>query len=245
MLYISKVIRLALCLCCIIVVGVNTADAQNKKRKSSDAEPFMHISFESPLWLSNPNTLDNSHKAGFGLRANFPIKQGPWNFVTGFSQYNYGNHLNILDRTGSELITGGEGTIKITEGTYLLKYASLPLAFKYDSKYWSTTFGLQLLFNLNQAEIFGEETTFIFGGESFEDFDKEKVNNFNPALTFSFAGQLPLGDRWTLYAEPELQYLIKPVYKDGIDEVNRANIFLKIGIRHLIMLPTEEVEPRK
>jgi len=227
------------------MIGINSVQAQSNKKKSIDDEPYMHISFESPLWLSNPNTLDNSHRAGFGFRANFPLKLGPWNFVTGFSQYNYGNHINILDITNSSTIMGNEGTLTVKEGTYKLKYASLPLAFKYDSRYWSTTFGVQLLFNLNQAEVHGEDIKFIFGGEKFEDYDKKKVNNLNPALTFSFAGQLPLGDRWSFYLEPELQFLVKPVYKNAIDEVKRANVFLKVGLRHLIMLPTEEVESRK
>ena len=84
-----------------------------------------------------------------------------------------------------------------------------------------------------------------FGTEDFEDFDKDKVNDVNNALTFSFAGKLPLGDRWTIYAEPEFQYLIRPVFKEGIDDVSRANLFLKIGLRHLILLPVPEVEARK
>lgn len=205
----------------------------------------MHISFESPLWLSSPNTLDNSHKAGFGFRADFPIKASPWNFLIGYSQYNYGQHVNLIDISDSGSIGGNEGTITFREGTYLLKYASVPLGLKYDKKFWSASFDVQVLFNLNQAEIHNEGFSINFGTEDFEDFDKDKLNKVNSALTFSFAGKLPLGDRWSIYAEPEFQFLMQPVFKGGIDEVSRANLFLKIGLRHLILLPEPEIEARK
>lgn len=199
----------------------------------------MHIGFESPLWISNPNTLDNSHKAGFGIRADFPIAGGPWNFITGFSNYNFGEYTNILDISNTGTITGNEGTLTVKEGTYLVKYAALPLQLRYAKKYWSTSFGFQMMFNLNQPEVHTDEITFIFGADEFQDFSKEKINKFNSSFVYSFAGYLPLGSRWSLSLEPELQYLLKPVYKDNIDDIKRANLHFKIGLRHLITLPTD------
>jgi len=219
---------------------VNLMNAQSKRMsKKKKAEPYMHIGFETPLWISDPNTLDNSHKAGFGFRADFPIKSGPWNFVTGFSNYNFGEHTNILNISSTNSISGNEGTITVKEGTYLIKYAGLPLEFKYDNKFWSSSVGFQLMFNLNQAEMHTQEITFIFGADEFEDFSKEKINRFNTSFVYSFAGKLPLGDKWSVILEPEFQYLMKPVYKDNIDNVNRSNFFLKLGVRHLITLPND------
>ena len=97
------------------------------------------------------------------------------------------------------------------------------------------------MFSQNQAEVHGEEITFAFTVDEFEDYSKEKVNKVNSTLFYSFAGKLPLGDRWSFYIEPEFQYLMKPVFKDGIDEINRANFFLKLGLRHMITLPNEEL----
>ena len=206
----------------------------------------MHFSLESPLWITNPNTLDDTHRAGFGFRANFPLKSTPWNFVMGFSQYNYGQHVNLIDISNATTATCDITSIKFREGTYLLKYAGVPLGIKYDKKFWSTTFGVQPLFNINQAEVHESESILIsFGIDDFEDFDKDKVNKFNASLNFSFEGKLPLGERWAFYLEPELQYLVKPVFQDGIDEVNRANIFLKVGIRHKIILPNNYPEANK
>ena len=238
---ICVLVKVALCLVCFCIC-CPLAEAQQKNRKKNSDEPYMHISLESPLWLSNPNTLDNSHKAGFGFRAHFPIKASPWNFLIGFSQYNYGQHVNLIDISDSNTIEGNEGTITFKEGTYLLKYASLPLGLVFDKKFWSASFDIQFLFNINQAEVHNEGFSLHFGTEDFEDFDKDKLNKFNSALTFSFAGKLPLGERWTIYAEPEFQYLMKPVFKGGIDEVRRSNIFLKLGLRHLIQLPDTEAE---
>lgn len=240
---ISVLVKAILCLVCFCV-SCSFAEAQQRSKKKSNDEPYMHVSFESPLWLSNPNTLDNTHKAGFGFRANFPIKASPWNFLIGFSQYNFGQHVNLIDISDSNSIEGNEGTITFKEGTYLLKYAALPLGLVFDKKFWSASFDMQFLFNINQAEIHNEGFSLHFGAEDFEDFDKDKLNKVNSALTFSFAGKLPLGDRWTIYAEPEFQYLMKPVFKGGIDEVSRSNIFLKVGLRHLIMLPDTEMEKR-
>lgn len=240
----STLLKAVLCLVCFSVV-TQSVEAQSKKKKNGSEDPYMHISFESPLWLTNPNTLDNSHKAGFGFRANFPIKSTPWNFLIGYSQYNYGNHLNLLDISGTTTIEGNEGSITFKDGTYLLKYAGLPLGVNYDKKWWSASLDVQFLFNLNQAEVHNDGFSLNFGTEDFEDFDKDKVNTVNTALTFSFAGKLPIGDRWSVYLEPEFQYLLKPVYKGGIDDVRRANLFLKVGLRHLILLPVSEVEARK
>lgn len=241
---VSVLVKAILCLICFCM-NCQLAEAQQTKRKKSKDEPYMHISFESPLWITNPNTLDNSHRPGFGFRADFPIKASPWNFVIGYSQYTYGDHINLIDISNSTTIEGNEGTITFREGTYLLKYAGVPLGVKYDKKYWSASFNSQFLFNLNQAEMHSAGFLLNFGTEDFEDFDKDKVNDVNNALTFSFAGKLPLGDRWTIYAEPEFQYLIRPVFKEGIDDVSRANLFFKIGLRHLILLPVPEVEARK
>lgn len=241
---VSVLVKAVLCLVCICI-SCSFAEAQQKKKKKGSDEPYMHISFESPLWLSNPNTLDNSHKAGFGFRADFPIKSSPWNFMMGYSQYNYGEHINLVDISDSESIEGNEGTITFREGTYLLKYVGVPLGLKYDKRFWSASFNVQFLFNLNQAEIHEPGFSLSFGTEDFEDFAKEKINKANSALTFSFAGKLPLGDRWTFFAEPEFQYLMKPVFKGAIDEVRRTNLFLKVGLRHLIILPEPEVEARK
>ncbi len=241
---VSVLIKAVLCLICLCI-SFEVAEAQQQKRKKSKDDPYMHISFESPLWLSNPNTLDNSHKAGFGFRADFPLKASPWNFMIGYSQYNYGDHVNLLDISNSTTIEGNEGTITFREGTYELKYASIPLGLKYDKRFWSASFDVQVLFNLNQAEIHSPGFSLNFGTEDFEDFAKEKVNTVNSALTFSFAGKLPIGDRWTIYAEPEFQYLMKPIFRGGIDKVSRANLFLKLGIRHLILLPVPQIEARK
>lgn len=233
---VSVLVKAVLCLFCFCI-SYSFANAQQHTRKKSKDDPYMHVSFESPLWLSNPNTLDNTHKAGFGFRADFPIKASPWNFMIGFSQYNFGQHINRIDISNSITIEGNEGTITFKEGTYLLKYASIPLGLKFDKKFWSASFDVQFLFNLNQAEIHEPGFSLSFGAEDFEDFSKDKINKVNNAFTFSFAAKLPIGDRWTIYAEPEFQYLSRPVFKGGIDEVSRTNLFLKIGLRHLILLP--------
>ncbi len=235
----SSLVKAALCLC-IVFITFQKVDAQSKRTSKEKDNPFMHMSIESPLWLSNPNTLDNSHNAGFGFRIDFPISKGPLNIFTGFSHFNFGDHINLLDVTDSENIEGNEGTISFKTGTYALKYAAIPLGLKIDKQYWSTSVGVSMMFALNQAEIHGEATTFTFGAEDFEDFSKEKINTFNSAFFFSFAGKLPLSPQWSFYLEPEFQYILKPVFEDGIDEVNRANLFLKIGLRHLITIPTEK-----
>jgi len=152
---------------------------------------------------------------------------------------NFGDHLNLLDVTDSENIEGNEGTITYLSGTYALKYATIPFGLKLDKKYWSSSFGLQAMFGLNQAEEHVLEYNFLFGAEEFQDFSKEKINTFNSAVFFSFAGKLPLSPQWSFYVEPEFHYMLKPVFEDGIDEVKRANIFLKVGLRHLITLPSE------
>ncbi len=236
-----KAVLFLICIC----ICTQSLEAQSKKGKKDNADPYMHISFESPLWISDPNTLDDSHKAGFGFRANFPINSSPWNLLIGYSQYNYGNHINRIDITNSGSVMGAEGTIQFREGTYEIKYASLPLGLKYDKKFWSASFDVQFLFNLNQAEMHTSEINFNFGTEDFEDFAKEKLNRVNSALTFSFEGKLPIGDRWSIYLEPEFQFLLSPVFKNAIDNVNRSNLFLKVGLRHLILLPTPQVEARK
>lgn len=237
----SSLAKACFCLFVFLIVSFEL-DAQTRKMgKKDEAQPFMHMSFEAPLWISNPNTLDNSHKAGLGFRIDFPLAGGPWNFMTGFSHYNFGDHLNLLDRSEASNITGNEGSISYLTGTYALKYAGLPLGFRLEKKFWSTSFGYQLMFSLNQAEIHGPDTTFdFFGTEEFQDFSKEKINKVNSALYYSFAGKLPIGDRWSFYVEPQIEVLLKPVFKDGIDEVNRTNLYLKLGLRHLITLPSEE-----
>lgn len=237
----SSLVKAALCLCIVFFISVNM-DAQTRRMSKKKDKPFMHMSIEAPLWLSNPNTLDNSHKAGFGFRLDFPISRGPLNFFSGFSHFNYGDHINLLDIAGSSSISGNEGTLTYLTGTYALKYATIPLGFKIDNKYWSSSLGMSMMFSLNQAEIHGSDRTFdFFGTEEFEDFSKEKVNSFNSSVFFSFAGKLPLSSQWSFYLEPEFQYLLKPVYQDGIDSVNRANLFLKVGLRHLITLPSDDL----
>ena len=234
----TSLVKATFCLC-IVFFTFNQVDAQSKRMSKGTDKPFMHMSIETPLWLNSPNTLDNSHKAGFGFRIDFPINRGPLNIFTGFSHLNYGNHLNILDITDSSNLEGNEGTLTVKEGTYSLKYATIPLGLKIDKPYWSTSFGMSMMFALNQAEVHGEELKFIFGADEFEDFSKEKINTFNSAIFFSFAGKLPLSPQWSFYIEPEFQYLMKPVFEEGIDEVNRTNLFLKVGLRHMITLPTD------
>jgi len=241
MFSLSNCLKAILCLGFVLLVGINLeAQSGSISKKKEKERPFMFMAFEAPLWLTNPNTLDNSHTVGFGFKIEFPINRGPWNFITGFSNYNYGNHINLLDVTESSGLSGNEGTITVKDGVYAIKYAGLPLGFRLDKKYWSTSFGVQLMFNLNQAEIHSQNLRFIFGADEFEDFSKEKVNGLNSTIFYSFAGKLPLGNKWSFYIEPEFQYLMKSVYVDNIDEIKRANIFLKLGLRHLISLPSEE-----
>ena len=234
----SSLLKAALCLCIVFLASIHL-DAQTKRMSKEKDKPFMHMSIETPLWLSSPNTLDNSHKAGFGFRIDFPVNRGPLNIFTGFSHFNFGDHVNLLDITNSQLIEGNEGSITYLTGTYALKYAAIPLGLKIDNKYWSTSFGLSAMFALNQAETHGTETIFDPFAEEFEDFSKEKINTFNSTIFFSFAGKLPLSPQWSFYLEPEFQYMLKPVFAGGIDDVNRANLFLKVGLRHLITLPSE------
>ena len=210
-----------------------TLSAQSKSDKK-----FVTVGIDFNPWLKTPGTLDNSHKAGSGIRFDFHGKKNKTHsFTTGFSILTLGDHDNFLDITASQNIEIQEINRYYKVGTYKLKYFSIPLFYKFQKKWFYFSGGFEPYFNLNQPEVHGESIRIDILGNDFEDFAKEKVRAVNLAFSFSVALQVPLGDQWHFYVEPNYQRLLSSVYQDNIDEINQNFIFLRFGLKTKLFLP--------
>ena len=210
-----------------------TLSAQSKKEKK-----FVTIGLDFNPWLNSPGTLNNSHKAGSGIRLDFHGKKNrSHSFNTGFSILTVGDHDNFLDITDSQNIEIQEINRYYKVGTYKVKYFSIPLFYKFQKKWFYFSGGFEPYFKLNQPEIHGESIRIDILGNDFEDFAKEKVRSVNLAFSFSFALQVPLGDQWHFYIEPNYQRLLFSVYQDNIDNINQNFIFLRLGLKTKLFLP--------
>lgn len=208
-------------------------NAQNKEQ-----DKYITIGLDVNPWLSEPATLENSHRPGIGLRFDFHgRKNKAHSFNTGFSVLTVGDHDNFLDITDSENIEVTEVNRFYRIGTYKVKYFSLPLFYKFQKKWFYFSTGLEPYFRLNQEEIHSESIRIDLLGVDFEDFSKEKVRNLNAAFSISVALQIPLGDAWHFYIEPNYQRLLSSVYKDDIDNINRNFLFLRLGLKSKLFLP--------
>ncbi len=224
--------KLLLGLCFLFVFGL-TSYAQDKSPKK-----YITVGLDINPWLSEPGTLENSHRAGLGIRLDFHAKNNrAHSFNTGFSVLTLGDHENFLDITDSQNIEITEVNRYYKIGSYKLKYFSIPLIYKFQKKWWYLSGGFETYFKLNQEEIHGNDIRIDILGTDFEDFAKEKVRNANLAFSIAVAFQIPLGDAWHIYVEPNYQYLFSSVYKDNIDEINRNFIFLRMGLKSKLFLP--------
>ena len=175
-------------------------------------------------------TIDANGEAGSfkGITLELPI--GPIAISSGIEVSNYGKHYNFTDTREGTVDDPSFPMLDVTSFNY--KYVGIPVRLKANYKMFYAQIGAK--FETFQKQTLTDEGTLYDPAYLTKpNYDVEDIQNNN--LTAEVALGVNWMPKWTnfsLYLEPTLSYMTKPIFKSTELNVNQYSYGLKLGARY-------------
>ncbi len=160
-----------------------------------------------------------------------------WAILVGVGASSLGRQTALLDVSNAGGVELSNPNFNIyREGLFQYNYIHVPVKIKRYFGVINAGVGLSL-FAFNQNEVnYSRSFHFVPKEETIPTYVMEDVRILNPAVSFSIAYHIRLGEFMELFIEPETQYFLRPVF-DGVNTNSldtRFLLFGKVGIRKAI-----------
>jgi len=175
-------------------------------------------------------TIDANGEAGSftGLTLELPI--GPFAISSGIEVSNYGKHYNFTDVREGNVDNPSFPMLNVTSFNY--KYIGIPVRLKANYKMFYAQVGAKFETFQNQTPT-EEGTLYDPAYLNKPNYDVEDIQNNNITAEVALGvNWMPKWTKFSLYLEPTLSYMTKPIFKSTELDVNQYSYGLRLGARY-------------